>query len=109
MFPGYSFKVREWMGPFIMAGANSMAVKRSQAVLNYSPELIYGESKIHSNIFSALLEFEFLFIFGLVLITTPLSYMVEKWVTQPGDGPTEAQMDKYFLKVNAKAKGDKGT
>lgn len=38
---GYSPEYQSWVGPFVMAAVMANCVRRSNAVLNYSPKLTY--------------------------------------------------------------------
>jgi hypothetical protein len=40
-FLGYSSEYQSWVGPFVMAMVMANCVRRSNAVLNYTPKLVY--------------------------------------------------------------------
>ncbi len=50
-----------------------------------------------------------LIVLGTVLMCPPLSYLMQKFVLpKPGEGPSEAEMDKGFLRVTGHGTGSQG-
>jgi len=95
---------------FFMSGVNATAVKRSNALLKYGPKVEYCEGVVKKNMYSAIIYLLGLLIFGLCLYIPPIRWLMKKFVLpKPGEGPSEQEMDKGFLRVTGVAKGTQGT
>jgi short subunit dehydrogenase-like uncharacterized protein len=93
-------KARPTRTLFFMAGVNANAVKRSNALNNYSDKLVYCEGQSFKSVFSAITYLMGLALFGLALIIPPIRYILrEFFLPKPGQGPSEEDMSKGFLVV----------
>ena len=90
-----------WSGPFVMAGANTRVVRRSEALLtelqkSYGNNFTYQEHAFHTSWFKALLSTLGLGLLGLTLIT-PLRKIIRSFLRKPGEGPSlEVQENGWF-------------
>lgn len=107
---GYSSMAKKWVGPFVMAGVNANCVRRSNAVLGYSNKLIYSEAQVYPNFFAGFVTLMLMIVFGTCLaIPLVLWFMLQSGIMpSPGQGPSESDMDKGFLKVTAIGTGASG-
>jgi len=107
---GYSSEYKHWTGPFVMAAVMANCIKRSNALLAYSPKLLYSECQVYPNFFAGFVSVMLLLVFGTCLFIPPLRYLLLLLgvVPSPGQGPSEAAMDDGFLKVTAFGKGTQG-
>ena len=90
-----------WSGPFVMAGANSRVVRRSEALLterqnSYGNNFIYQEHAFHKSLGKAISSTLVLGLLGLTLIS-PLRKIVRSFLRKPGEGPSiEVQENGWF-------------
>ncbi len=90
-----------WSGPFIMAGANTRVVRRSEALLterqeSYGNNFVYQEHAFHKSLSKALFSTMGLGLLGLILIS-PLRKIVRSFLRKPGEGPSlEVQENGWF-------------
>ena len=90
-----------WSGPFIMAGANTRVVRRSEALLterqeSYGNNFVYQEHAFHKSLSKALFSTMGLGLLGLILIS-PLRKIVRTFLRKPGEGPSlEVQENGWF-------------
>uniref|UniRef100_A0A7S4G8E6 Uncharacterized protein n=1 Tax=Eutreptiella gymnastica TaxID=73025 RepID=A0A7S4G8E6_9EUGL len=67
------------------------------------------ESKVYATFMAGFVQFIDFIIFGTVIVTRPLGSLFRRTLLpKQGEGPSEAKMDKGFLKITAFAEGDKG-
>ena len=82
-------------------------VRRSNALLKYGSSIIYQESEVYASGFAGFVSFVNLILFGTVLGCTPLREIaIRTLLPAPGQGPSEAFMDKSFLKITGFCTGD---
>jgi len=97
-------------GLFVMANVNASVVKRSNALCDYGSAVTYREGQAFSSIGkarSAALVLAALY----VVLRVPLLHMAFRalgWLPKPGEGPSEAEMAKGFLRVTGRAQGERG-
>ena len=90
-----------WSGPFVMAGANTRVVRRSEALLterqnSYGNNFIYQEHAFHKSLGKAISSTMGLGLLGLTLIS-PLRKIVRSFLRKPGEGPSiEVQENGWF-------------
>ena len=90
-----------WSGPFIMAGANTRVVRRSEALLterqeSYGNNFVYQEHAFHKSIYKALISTLGLGLLGLILIS-PVRRLIRSFLRKPGEGPSlEVQENGWF-------------
>ena len=90
-----------WSGPFVMAGANTRVVRRSEALLterqeSYGNNFTYQEYAFHKSLGKALLSTLGLGLLGLTLVS-PLRKTVRSFLRKPGEGPSlEVQENGWF-------------
>ena len=100
----YSKEIGRWVGPFYMASVMANCVRRSNALLNYSSNLRYSEALVYPNVFAGIMDFYDTLLLGTYMFADPfLNFML------PPSGPSEAFMDKGFLKVTATGVGSGGS
>ena len=110
MFIGYSTEHKCFTTPFVMAMVMANCVRRSHALNNYSPKLVYKEAATQPSFFAAYITLLLGAILGVSLFCPPLQWFLRKFVLpEPGQGPSEKTMDAGYLHVTAYAKGDKGS
>lgn len=110
-FLGYSREIGAWTGPFVMAVVNANCIKRSHAVQPYGTKVVYKEAQVYSNFFAGWVQVMGLIIFATILAFPPLKFLMFAvgLLPKPGQGPSEEELDKGFLKVTGIATGEKGT
>jgi short subunit dehydrogenase-like uncharacterized protein len=90
-----------WSGPFIMAGANTRVVRRSEALLtqrqeSYGNNFVYQEHSFHKSWGKAFSSALGLGLVGLTLIS-PIRKTVRSFLRKPGEGPSlEVQENGWF-------------
>jgi len=90
-----------WSGPFIMAGANTRVVRRSEALLtqrqeSYGNNFVYQEHSFHKSLGKAFSSALGLGLLGLTLVS-PLRKIVRSLLRKPGEGPSlEVQENGWF-------------
>ena len=90
-----------WSGPFVMAGANTRVVRRSEALLterqkSYGNNFIYQEYAFHKSWSKAFFSTLGLGLLGLTLIS-PFRKIVRSFLRKPGEGPSlEVQENGWF-------------
>ena len=90
-----------WSGPFIMAGANTRVVRRSEALLterqeSYGNNFVYQEHAFHKSLSKALISTLGLGLLGLILIS-PVRRLIRSFLRKPGEGPSlEVQENGWF-------------
>ncbi len=90
-----------WSGPFIMAGANTRVVRRSEALLtqrqeSYGNNFVYQEHSFHKSWGKAFSSVLGLGLLGLTLIS-PIRKIVRSLLRKPGEGPSlEVQENGWF-------------
>ena len=93
----------------MMAMVMCNCVRRSNVLNNYSPKLVYREATVYPNFMAGFVNVMSLVVLGTVLMCPPLSYLMQKYVLpKPGEGPSEAEMDKGFLRVTGYGTGSQG-
>jgi short subunit dehydrogenase-like uncharacterized protein len=96
-------------GPFVMSGVNYEVVAFSHA-LRKDAKCSYKEQLLLPD-FKTALDGVLTLVMFITSLMNPLTLgLIEKFITQPGDGPDLASMEEdYFLAVTGTAKGSKGT
>eukprot|EP00211_Chloroparvula_japonica_P002742 CAMPEP_0119143678 /NCGR_PEP_ID=MMETSP1310-20130426/34669_1 /TAXON_ID=464262 /ORGANISM="Genus nov. species nov., Strain RCC2339" /LENGTH=503 /DNA_ID=CAMNT_0007135323 /DNA_START=40 /DNA_END=1551 /DNA_ORIENTATION=+ len=108
-FLGYSSVINKWIGPFVMAMVMGNCVRRSNAVNQYSKRLVYNEQIVFPNFFAGFVYMTQMIMFANALFFPPLKYLLRNFVLPaPGQGPSEADMDRGFLRLHAVGTGSKG-
>jgi len=102
-----------WVGPFVMAMANTRVVRRGAALLEelgegYGKDFVYKEHAYYSSRSAARKATFFLGVMGLIILT-PLSKLVRPFLKKPGQGPSQAVMDGGFFKCKFVVKGEDGS
>jgi len=105
--------VNAWVGPFIMAMANTRVVRRGAALLEeiglgYGKNFVYKEHAYYSSKGAAKKTTFFLGVTGVILFT-PLNRLVRPFLRKPGQGPSQEAMDSGFFKCKFVVKGKNGT
>jgi len=96
-------------GLFIMSAVNYEAVGWSHA-LRKDPKCSYKEQCLYLDFKTALDNVLTLLMFFTSLMNPLTLGLIEKLITQPGDGPDITSMEEeYFLAVTGTARGSKGT
>jgi len=111
-FLGYSSLHKTWVGPWALATGNSLIVKRSNAILNYSGEknLQYEEALVYPTFSEGFNEMFGMIIFGTSLFFYPLCWLMRTFVLpKPGEGPSREVMESAFLNLVGYATGTNGT
>ena len=109
----YNKAVDAWVGPFVMAMANTRVVRRGAALLEelgegYGKDFVYKEHAYYSSKSAARKTTFFLGVLG-VIILTPLSKLVRPFLKKPGQGPSQDVMDGGFFKCKFVVKGEDGS
>lgn len=111
-FLGYSSFHKSWVGPWALATGNSLIVKRSNAILNYSGDknLVYEEALVYPSFSVGFNEMFSMIIFGTSLFFWPLGWVMRTFVLpKPGEGPSREIMENGFLNLVGYATGTNGT
>ena len=94
-------QLNAWSGPFIMAGANTRVVRRSEALLterqkSYGNNFTYQEHAFHKSWSQAFFSTLGLGLLGLTLVS-PLRKIIRSFLRKPGEGPSiEVQENGWF-------------
>lgn len=102
---GYSKERRRWVGPFVMAMVMANCIRRSNALNNYSSKLRYYEAVVYPSFAAGFISLADALFLATVIFCPPLSWLCLAigLLPQPGQGPSEADMDEGFLKITAYA------
>jgi short subunit dehydrogenase-like uncharacterized protein len=108
--------VRTWVGPFFMAPTNTWVVARSAAIFAewrepYPEGFTYREFLKYDVPFAAIkcvTASAAIAAFGAVLHMPPLFRVVERWLPQPGEGPSAEQMDRGWFSCQLVGRSDRG-
>ena len=81
-----------WSGPFVMAGANTRVVRRSEALLterqkSYGNNFTYQEHAFHTSLSKAFFSMLGLGLLAVTLVS-PLRKIVRSFLRKPGEGPS---------------------
>lgn len=105
-------EINSWIGPFIMAMANNLVVRRSAALLEqrqepYGRDFTYNEysffkSPLYGFISTLLMAFS-----GVVLFTR-VGRLLRRFFPKPGEGPSEETMKNGFFEVLYKVDSENG-
>jgi len=109
-FLGYSKEYKAWVGPFVMAMVMANCVRRSLALNKYASKLVYREFIVYPSFMAGVVNLIGMATFGVALVIPLLKwfFLTTGIVPSPGQGPSEASMERGFLKVVAIGTGDKG-
>lgn len=100
----------KWIGAWFLADGNSLVIKRSNTLLQYSPSLLYIEKKVFHNFFDAFDDLFSGYFMGLILFNTWIKDLAfGTLLPAPGTGLDEASRKKNYAKIVGEAKGDKGS
>lgn len=104
-----------WAGPFIMAGANTRVVRRSNALLGYAygPRLRYREfistgkgakGRLRALALGAMMGA------AMAAVNQPkLRPFLSRWVPEPGEGPSQEERDSGFFRTTHYGTSESGT
>lgn len=99
----WSYNIKRWICPFIMAGINTKIVRRSNAIMNnkYGYDFRYSEVYTHKKVSNALIMFIGLIIIQLFIKFRPLLWILRKLgLPKPGEGPSKKQREDGFFQLN---------
>jgi len=87
-----------WVTPFVMAGTNMKAVRRSASLLNYNQDgesFSNFEAMASFSLLEALSKLKTFILFALIMYFRVIGdYAIKKkYLFSPGEGPSERQMD----------------
>lgn len=90
----FSKMANKWTFPFIMAGANTRVVRRSNALLgnSYGSGFGYTEESAAPNLVVAVLGSMAISLGKLMFIIPPLRWLLKKLLPKPGEGPSRDLM-----------------
>jgi len=97
-------------GFFVMAGVNAGAIRRSNAINQYSEHLTYCEGRAFRSLIELFINQLGLLLFGVALAIGPLRNLLLKLgvLPSPGQGPSQASMLAGHLAVTGVARGSGG-
>uniref|UniRef100_A0A7S2TZH4 Saccharopine dehydrogenase NADP binding domain-containing protein n=1 Tax=Lotharella oceanica TaxID=641309 RepID=A0A7S2TZH4_9EUKA len=107
--PSWSNVSNEWQGLFLMADMNAKLVQRSNVLNKYGKSISYSEGMSHDSFMRA-----FVITLGTILLAVSafnpiLGYFMRKFVLpKPGEGATDEEMERGYLKVTGVGTGEKG-
>lgn len=91
-------------GPWIMAPVMMNCVRRSNALLGYSPEFEYGDSAVKVQSWTAWTKnLAMTVAMGVSIHVPTLSGLVSSMIPKSGEGPSREEMERGFLKLYATA------
>jgi len=110
-FISYSKEMRRWVGPWPMADVNLNCVRRSNALKGYGKKVEYAEFIVFPGVMAATITMIQYLVLGTSFFCPPLEWFLNKMgvLPDPGQGPSEAQLAKGFLKVSGVGTGVKGS
>lgn len=102
-----------WLGPFFMGPVNTRVVRRSAALLGYGPQFHYQEYLRFGNGALAALTAAGVSV-GMsasqgALRLSPVRALARRLAPAPGEGPSEAQMDRGSFRCELVGHGARGT
>ena len=99
-----------WTAPFLMSYINVEVVKRSHALREGgAPSLRYTEAAGKPNWGTAFVETVGMLAFFTALLSPHFKYLLQNYVLpKPGQGPTEKQLDRGFLRITGVGTGTQG-
>ena len=103
-------KDKKWLGISMLAGGNSRIVSRSFAMNKYSSKLTYIESNVYDSFINTFLQILGLGVLVTVLLFKPFRHLMLKlkWLPNPGEGPSEKQMDTHYTIIHTTGTTEKG-
>eukprot|EP00461_Guttulinopsis_vulgaris_P000502 UN00502 len=104
---GWDDKAKTWYGPFVMSAVMANCVKASNAVLGYG-NIKYRELFCYNSIWTALPNFIGTVLLGVGLFVPGIPSLLSR-ILPPGQGPSAAQQEKFYLYIRVVAKGEKNT
>jgi len=95
---------------FVMAECNGNAVKRSNALMGYGSNVEYCEGKSFESVFSAWVYYIRFMAFIMGILISPVRSCLFRLgaLPQPGEGPSEAEMNSGHLIVTGVAQSTDG-
>ena len=92
-----------------MSTVMAQSIRRSNALNEYSKDLVYREAMVHLNFCAALSASIGLLVGGTAFYITPIRWLLLESGLLPkaGEGPSSDEMDKSFLEVKTVAHGVK--
>jgi len=95
-----------WTAPFIMSSVNSPVVRDSNLLLNqyYGTDFKYKEGMGFKSLFPALFFTTLTILLALALSFPPTRYLIKRFGTQPGDGPSKNAREKGHFGMRLYAK-----
>lgn len=113
MVPRFDADFDAWLGPFFMAPVNTRVVRRSAALLSYSPDFHYQEYLRLGRGATRALAATALSVGSvasqLALAIGPVRKLARKLAPEPGAGPSEASMDGGSFKCRIVGRAADGT
>ena len=105
-------EIDSWIGPFIMAMANNLVVRRSAALMEqrqepYGKDFTYNEYSFFKSPIYGLISTVIMAISGLVLFTR-FGKFFRRFFPKPGEGPSEETMKNGFFEVLYKVEAEGG-
>ena len=109
-FLSYSAERGAWVGPFVMAMVMGNCVRRTNALKKFGKKVIYNEQVVFPNFFAGVIYMVGMVFFAVSLFFPPLGYLMRTFVLpSPGQGPSERDMDRGFLRIEGHGVGTKGS
>ncbi|GAB5363285.1 hypothetical protein AAMO2058_000870400 [Amorphochlora amoebiformis] len=106
----YNSEIKKFVGPFVMAPVNANVVRRSNALLGYSPVFTYYEVMTFPGCMAAWLAQTVNLFIGTAIFLPPCkAFMYAFFLPKPGQGPSRESMKEGYLKVSAIARSMKGS
>lgn len=112
-FLNYNNKAQSWVGPFVMAPVMGNCIRRSNAILHYSPNTgpeqraTYKEMFCFPNLWEGIAYIASLLAMGLAL-ALPVAPQILSKIHPPGSGPSPAQQESGYLLIKVLVTGTKG-
>eukprot|EP00911_Craspedida_sp_UC1_P002746 UC1_evm1s2014 len=102
--------VAQWGTPFLMSGVNFNAVRRSNALRSWGPDLRVTEAEVFPNLAAAFVRLVSLVVVGTALALPPTRWLLRRYVLpKPGQGPSARARQRGYAYFVCHARGDKGT
>lgn len=113
--PKYDKEVDQWVGPFVMAGINTKVVRRSNALADYpyGKDFLYSETTLTGKgIKGRMGAASLMMTLGLASAMKPgtiLKKIGDRFLPQPGEGPSKEERENGFFNILLIAKMEDGT
>ena len=111
--PHHDADFKAWVGPFFMGPVNTRVVRRSAALLGYGPDFHYQEYlRFGAGAMAALAAAGVsagMNASQAALQWSPVRALARRLAPAPGEGPSEAAMDRGSFRCELVGHGDRGT